>query len=117
MKAHEAANKVDSFAEMLRKMKNVPEPKAQEVVLNSKADGVENEVAAVGEVVEEQGETITFDDYEKLMQRLEKEKDFKKIQESNPAASIYEGRKQMKEMEKKIIMYEMNKSKIAKFFL
>ena len=36
--------------------------------------------------VESQGKKVTFEDYEKLMQRLEKEQNFDEIRRQNPRA-------------------------------
>ena len=46
---------------------------------------------------------ITFDDYEKLMKRLEKEKNFQAIEQANPKALAYQNRKQQEDINRRMI--------------
>ena len=82
--------KRDTFAEILKKMK-APKPADSE---DAKADEADS--------ANEEGERITFDDYEKLMQKLEKERNWEQIQEQNPKAREYRRLQQESDVNQKI---------------
>ena len=56
---------------------------------------------------------ITFDDYEKLMKRLEKEENFEQIQQQNPKAREYLRRQQEEDINAKLIE-EAQRSKMLR---
>ena len=55
------------------------------------------------EVAEEDLPKLTFDDYEKMMKKIEADEEFEKIEESNPKAAAFRARERQVELEKKLI--------------
>mmetsp|Transcript_11504 Transcript_11504/g.14475 ORF Transcript_11504/g.14475 Transcript_11504/m.14475 type:complete len:189 (+) Transcript_11504:20-586(+) len=77
---HEATAKQDTFTDILKKMKSAEK---------KKSDAVKAEGGIEGKAQDEQGGRITFEDYEKLMHKLEREQNWRQIQEQNPKAKEY----------------------------
>ena len=82
MRDLEQMDKPDTFAEILKNIKS-QEYKKESADGKAEEEGKSDES---GEVVAKEKPKITFEDYEKLMQRLEKEENWEEIASQNPKA-------------------------------
>ena len=99
----------DNFADIITKIKNAEyrkkNPQKQQ---NQPAAQVKDKGEAASEAAKtprpEEGPVITFQDYEALMKKLEKEQNWDAIEQANPKAAAYQRRNVQEELRQK--MYE-----------
>ena len=98
MRDLEQMDKPDTFAEILKNIKS-QEYKKESADGKAEEEGKSDES---GEVVAKEKPKITFEDYEKLMQRLEKEENWEEIASQNPKAREDMRQRQSEQLSKQL---------------